>query len=685
MKSVFLGSQLWVEKGQSAEELRADVRGMQAQGLRLARIFLTYDAARRNGTWDYEIWDELFTICDQEKMQLSVTLSAFAQTGRWAFGEEPSAEQWEQNREDILEYVRRTVERYRDRPSLDSWILQNEPHLFLPLNGVTVQQFRDYLSRAYAPEAFRARYGLESPQNLGWISPDGSRARIPGVREAGWSYAPRVDWARFNRELLLQRLCEVREEVRKGDRAHPTTVNADALAAANPAEEGRDVFALGKAVDFLGCSAHVSWHSTRFPVNRIHQSVAMFADMTRSATADRDGCFWVTELQAGTNFFSGVRPMCPSKADLAHWIWESISTGARGVVFWLYRAREQGFEALEWGLMNQRGGPSERSEATREIGAFLQRHREAFAAMRPKAYDGLILRSTDSCVLSRAESNDGNPRSADLQLPRNDQMVQDASCGAYLLLQDMGLDVGFVSEETLDRIDATVPFVVAPNAYALQPEVLQRLLDYVQQGGTLVVDGLFGAKNAMGDKSGADAEAALQALFGEPMEDFAVENGAITMRTQQGDSLPAWFLLAQWRAQAAEALARDEKGRVCAVRHACGKGCAIHIGTLFFQNYFRCGGEIAAYRKWMEALLPAQDPLYRLENPSALLRRKVLHLEKEDWVAVLNRSQEAAQAHLRSQADWIGVESGKAYPSIQGRVTVELAPEEVAWFRAARR
>lgn len=655
---------------------------MREQGLRLARVFLTYDAVARAGTWDYAVWDTLFSLCREEGVQLCVTLSAFAQTGRWSYGEEPSAEQWEQNRVDILDYVRRTVERYRGEPALDSWILQNEPHLILQRNGVTVQQYREYLAKVHTREELRALYGLDSPQQLGWISSDGRQARIPGVQEAGWSYASRVDWARLNRALLLQRLREVHEEVKRLDGTHPTTLNADALATASPADDGRDVFTLGKVVDFLGCSAHVSWHSTRFPEKKIHQSVAMFADMTRSATVDNQGAFWVTELQAGTNFFSGIRPMCPSGTDIQHWLWESIGTGARGIVFWLYKARKQGFEALEWGLMNQRGAPSERSEAAKVVARFLEKYEEAFADLRPKAYDGLILRSTDSCVLSHAESNDGHRRSADIHLARNDQMVQDASCGAYLMLQDLGLDVGFVSEDTMERLDEGTPFVVAPNAYALQPEVLYALLHYVQEGGTLIVDGLFGAKDAWGNRSGETAEAALQALFGGQIEDFIVDEGELCLCTRQGERLPAWFLLAYWQCpRAEEALGWDEKGRVCAIQHVCGKGRAICIGTLFFQNYFRSGGELDVYGKWIRTLLPQVEIPYRLENPSPFLRRKVLRRKEEDWVVLLNRAARAQQAYIHSNLDWVGVEAGEVYKPIQDRVCIELGPEEAAWFR----
>lgn len=678
MQSIFIGSQLWVTKGESRQEMLDDVRGMLGQGLTLARVFITWADVRTNDTWDFSLWDQFFSVCEQEGLRITATLSSLANTGEVAFGQTATPDTWAQNKARILSYIKAVVLRYRTSTALDSWILQNEPNLAIAPDALTVPLFRDYLREKYPADAFAARYHLHDPAQVGWIAPDGSRARVQGIGEPGWNYEVRVDWTHFNRHLLLGRLKEAQQLVHALDGAHPTSVNADNLSSASPTHGGRDVFGMGKIVDFMGCSSHVSWHSTRFPSRKIHQSVAMFADITRAATRDANGCFWMTELQAGANYFSGVRPMCPSAKDIEHWLWEAIGTGARGVVYWLYKARPAGFEALEWGLMNQLGEPSCRSEASKGVSDFLQAHAAVLDHSRPKAYDGLILFSNDSSILAHHESNNGQARSADIQLPRNDLMVQDARCGAYLLMQDMGLDVGFVAQEDLSGLATDTPFVLAPNTYALQPAAVQALGDYVRGGGTLVVDGLFAAKDADGNRSNRAVQRALGELFGSPVADFRVDEHPIEFTDERGAPLAGWFLTCQWThlPQDARILLKDASGKACGVERRLGKGRAIYIGTLLFQNYFRTGGDVPSYRAWLkDALNPANAP-YQLLNPSPFLRRKVLKAPDGDVIVVMNRAG-AAEALLATDCALTDLATGERFAAAQGQASIPIAADQV--------
>ena len=641
--SVIIGSQLWVDESASDAEIESDVLGMLDNGLKIARIFIGWGAVEKaRGQWDFSLWDQFFSICEKHGLMLTVTLTA-ASVNPWIAkqyqGQIPGEDQFAYAHERAMLYVDKTVARYKNYKCLHSWILWNEPTLVIEPDSQTIPQFRKWLPEHYNNdwEAIRKGYGnIDSIDGIGFVRPDGT-AELPSVTTAGWLTNARPDWARFNQHLLEWKIKQIRERARAIDPEHPATVNPDATAESCPAKGGRSIFGMGEIVDFMGCSCHVSWHSTRFPADRIHQSVAMFSDMMRGATNDPDGYFWITEMQAGTNYISGNRPMAPTAADITHWLWEAVGTGCKGIVYWLYRAREDRFENQEWGLMNQQGNPSKRSKASKAVSDIIYANDSLFRSLKPKPYDGYILHSYDSMVLSYCDRNSVNPRPADKTLARNSLMVHDACCGAYLLLQDIGLDAGFIPENKIGGALDAGSFIIAPNTYGLKENVVEALYDYAEAGGTLIADGLFAMKTPQGYKSSKRVQALLGKLFSSPVNDWGVSLDGFSFALPGGGKLPAWFLTCNWDDESGvEVLARDGDGAACAIAHNVGKGRAVYIGTQFFQNYFASEGNAENYGDFIKSILPKICRPYTLMNPDKHMRMKLLS-GATDVLILLNR------------------------------------------------
>ncbi len=680
MNHTFIGSQLWLPSEMTMEQIAQDVHGMREVGLEVARVFLTRDTVVRRGEYNFSFWDDFFAICRKEGMKVCVTLSAFSGTGETPFGAQPTLESWEINTQRVLEYVEKVVTRYRDEEAVDCWILQNEPAYNVSPAPWSVEAFRQFLAIEYSKEELKKRYHSEDTSHIGWISPDGQRARVPGVNEPGWSYELRVDWIKFNRYWLNKRLIEVQKVVESIDTNHLTTVNAAGLLTGSPRDGGTDVFALGEIVDFMSCSAHVSWHSTRFAENRIHQSVAMLADITRSASKHPDGLFWMAELQSGTNYFSGGRPMCPTGDQLKMWLWESIGTGAQGIVYWLYRARPSGFEAMEWGLLNQRGLPSERALASKAVSDVLNANEELFNSVRPKSYDALILYGTDASILTMCEGNKGQPGTMDLGQARNVLMTQDSRCGAYSLLQDIGLDVGFINETQIEKIaNLTVPYLVVPHVYALDSKVLEAISAYVNNGGTLIVDGLFAVKTPSGNHYDDSAAKIMAELFGECMDDFRVDVSPIEFSMTDHSTLPGWFLTCEWANLPAdvEVLGVDSNNKPSILSRKVGKGRTLYIGTQMFQNYFRTGGAVEEYRNWLSKQIE-MGTLYSIRNQSAEHRRKVLSSDQGDLIVLMNYGASITESlNLGEYTSVKDITSGETFSAAAGWAEIPMASESV--------
>ena len=346
--------------------------------------------------------------------------------------------------------------------------------------------------------------------------------------------------------------------------------------------------------------------------------------------------------------------MTPTGDDIRHWLWQAIGAGCRGFVYWLFKARDAGYEGMEWGLMNIKGRPSPRSETSLEVSRFLKLHELVFRDTRPKAFDGYILHSYDSIVLSAAEHQHAQKRAVNVLDPRNGAMLRDALCGAYLMMRDLGRDVGFTEEH---HIPLDAPFLIAPNLYGLSEDVLETLLAYVEGGGVLIADGRFALKDPYGFSQSPCAERIVDKIFGSSPDDYSVDLHDIFMTLNSGTSIPAWYLTCQWDEPVGEVLARDREGRISAIVHRSGRGSAIWIGTLFFQQYF--AKDISRESvSFIEDFLPKRSG-YFLTNHQAGLRLRVLD-GHPDVLIILNRGQK-----------WIGsVDGCDALFDLDSAVTV---------------
>ncbi len=612
-----LGSQLWLHVWDDDGVIGRQIDDMLACGLNVARVFLPWNQIEpADNQWDFDLFDRLFHLCEEKGMLLAPTLTCALGESRWM---DPALQAEEADRL-RARHAAKIATRYGKSSVLHCWILANEPTLRLPLNPSTVAAFHRYLAKKHPdPAAFTRLYGLPLIENVAQ-----ARAGLGGR----WEFAGKVDWAGFEEETLIHRLSLVGNAVKAEDSAHPTTVNPDAIAIASPYSGGRNLWRFGKCVDFLGLSCHVSWHSTRFADDRIHQSVGMFCDMTRSATAASDGAFHVTELQAGPNYFSGQRPMCPTPADIRHWLLEAAGAGATGIIYWLFNARDHGFEGLEWGLNRQDGTPSGRTRATKRVYDELAAA-QALGGAKPLPPDVYLLHDVPSMVLGEIEGGvAGGGGKSD---PRTPHLVADALCGAYCMLRDMGYSAGFTDGEGIAKLPADATLIVS-NAYAAGLGTAQAVADFAVRGGRVIADGLFAVKDEYGDCNAA-ARPLLGKLFGGIVEDFGVDLGPIAMRTSCGD-VTGFYLKGYFEElPGREILARWPEGEPAAVRFENNA----YIGTQFFQGYFAREGKDEAARAFLAPLLPARKAPYP-RNPSAQLGMRALG----EFLIVWNRGDAAA-------------------------------------------
>jgi beta-galactosidase len=179
--------------------------------------------------------------------------------------------------------------------------------------------------------------------------------------------------ADFSRQMFLLEyntwyLNWIAGEIKKYDTRHEIHVNSHAMFQLCSIY---DFPAWRKFLTIFGGSTHPAWHFGYF--DREKYSVAMSAncEMIRSGAGEIP--WMITELQGGNNIYSAYAPLCPTKEEIAQWLWIAIGTEARGSIFWTLNPTISISEAGEWGMIDYQYKPTDRLiAASEDAGALLK-------------------------------------------------------------------------------------------------------------------------------------------------------------------------------------------------------------------------------------------------------------------------------------------------------------------------
>jgi hypothetical protein len=374
----------------------------------------------------------------------------------------------------------------------------------------------------------------------------------------------------------------------------------------------------------MGLSFHPASHTLRFEDGRIPQALAQVCSLARSASRAPDRLFWVSELQGGPALFSGRRHFSPRPEDLRAWLWESVASGAKAVLFWCFNSRDNGGEGGEWSLLDQLGRSSRRLEAVRKFIDELAPCQALLSSAKPPSAKVKILYSEASMLLSNVEARG----SEELGNPRNREKAADALAGAYALFSDLGFEADFIDERLLREggswRDGT-ELLVLPGCVALEHSSLPALNEFLSSGGSLVADGLCGWKTPDAFIA-RGASPALGEIFGSALAD--IESLERPERYAfEGQGHEGFFTRVALEPQGGEVRVHarwEGDGAPAICERFSEKSSALRIGTEFFQRYqsFHDPEDLKLLRR----LLPeALQPPLRLKEPEPGLHLR--HLE----------------------------------------------------------
>ncbi len=474
------GGQVWVEPGQTEKQIDDVFRLMKDNHLQVARLFIMWNLIEKApDQFDFTCYDMAFKAAEKYDIKILATLTpaepAPCQNQRSAYLLHQHTSIVDKEEYPLAaNYIKRVVTRYKNSPALEYWWLVNEPG-HGTLNGpLAIEEYQKWLEQ---------KYKTIEALNIAWLTyfTDFKSISYNKVWDngGGWK-APLsfMDWRMFWREYLVGFLTWVRTEVMKYDDTHPITVNPHNMHQNWPFY---DLAAIRKITNTIGTSMHPSWVLTDFAREKFAFGIAESNDMIRGKVNQSE--FWMSELQAGPNTFSGLKPICPDSFDIAQWIWTSLGSGSKRFIYWIINPRPNGGEAGEWALFALNGEVSDRSATSKKIAETIHKYSDLFANAKPLNTGVTILITPESQFFLDCYAR------PNLEAVGPKSLLKSFSAWHQMFMR-LGMTVQLMEARDYDwNSTEKNRIVIFPNALCVPAALQKNIFEFVANGNKIIADG----------------------------------------------------------------------------------------------------------------------------------------------------------------------------------------------------
>lgn len=326
-----------------------------------------------------------------------------------------------------------------------------------------------------------------------------------------------------------------------------------------------DYYDLFDSMDFASVDYYPSTDLANDSKSRIYHG-ALTLDLTRGIKRKN---FWVMEQLSGTPGCWHPMSRMPSPGMIRAYAWQSVARGADAVVQFRWRTARVGAEQFWHGLHDHHGKPGRRF---RDFVRFSEEVRE----MSP-LLDGTTVTNDVAMLFSHEQLNalKIQPQSDGFDYLGNFKQIH----RAFVRL-GIGTDV----------IDWTADFakyrlVVAPFLFLESQEVIDRLIDYVSSGGTVILTTRSGVKNMQNVCLPTQLPGALGNVAGVVVEEYdpvGHDVQAVTLNGKMEAACSQWCdILVPTTADTIAVYSSDFfAGRTAITRNSFGQGTAYYLGTI---------------------------------------------------------------------------------------------------------
>lgn len=535
-----IGAQVFIEPGQSKKDVEKWFKLLEDHNMPVCRIRLFEEHINSgDGKWDFSRYDYVFDMAQKHGVKIMVTFFPLDKSvGGFKFPNNL------EHQKSIEEYIRQTVRHFKDHPALDTWVLQNEPGDY------------SYSKNDYSLPKFEK-----------WKT----QQKKPAENEYMKSYP---EFELFWRDYTTEYLEWIAKIVREEDSEGLTHVNNHMLFSNLPQYDFPQWMPF---LSTLGASIHAAWHLGYFERQQYTMAIAANCDIISSAAEPKP--FWVTELQGGTNIFSGFNPLCPSEDDIAQWLWTCIGSGAERIIFWTLNARASAAEAGEWGMVTFQNEPTDRLTMSGNVAKVLLEENDFFEKAKTVKSDVNLIYSPESMIMFSEKTMSS----------QFDENISGRGKGSHIksilsfyeTLLELGISSSvkqmdhFAWEEKTEK----PKIAILANMLSIPAAFKDKLYTFVENGNKLIVTGLSGFydENMHNVYMSSDP---YRKLFGATLEEYKYVNDYFDIQLIDPQvQLPALMVKGKIKIDNAKVIGTSNND-IVAVRNQYGKGEVVWIPSL---------------------------------------------------------------------------------------------------------
>ena len=374
-------------------------------------------------------------------------------------------------------FCEEVAKRYKDRSSLILWNAWNE------IRNKPIEDCYCPHCRAAFGKYLEKKFGTIDALNKFYCTAEDSFETIalPSTPHGFWDTFEFKSFA--GGDNLYAFLKIVYDAVRKHDTVRPIMSHVGFTSAFqdNIGDICND-YKVKEAVDFWG---------TSIPCSCVMETANERLDfmLLNDYLYSLDKNYFVHEIYPGLGMF---KYSYDTPFDMKFKLHTALSSGAKGLVFWQYRAERIGHENDCAGLVRADGSPREVTGVVGEFGRDLSKVAELFAGATVKKPRVAICYDFNSQLLSEIEDVCGPDFHFELYRPT--YYYKFSHMGAYRLLREADHDVAYIGSCYPERF-GEFDVLYFPYHNMLDESVAAAIVEYVKNGGTVIADEGFGLRN----------------------------------------------------------------------------------------------------------------------------------------------------------------------------------------------
>ena len=503
-------------------------------------------------------------------------------------------------------FLKALATRYKDNPALYGYDLWNEGNTsggagvyfqtassaYIPNehHGTGVGRMYCYCPASIAEfrKWLEKKYGSLDELRKAWRRYSFADWKDVQPSRTGGPYPDWLDWVEFKEDRAHELLRWRKEIIRSVDTKNKITMHGLAYAIELLPSASANDWRAAAEVDSYG----FTWVNARKGNEPWKQYHAV--DLVRAASRGKP--FWHAEMQGGPLWLASEvtnRPLedarKPDADDVRVWNLVSMSGGVSGVLYLRYRPLLDGPLFGAFGPFAMDGSPTPRSEMAGKFAKWANANPDLWKSPPVKG-DIAIVFVPEAERFNYAQQG-------------NTSYYATSARGAYKAFFDSDIQPDWVHIDNIEEYRA----VYLPYPVMVTAKTAAKLRAYVQNGGTLISEGLPGYFGDGGHAGATQPNLGLQDVFGATEQDVdftpdLLEN--LTLRVD-GHTIGGRYFKQVYRPTTGKAIGQYANGSVAAVQNRFGKGTAILIGTFPGASYFKKPTEEA--RALFQSLLPEKQ------------------------------------------------------------------------------